>query len=134
VTSLQTEFSFVLPTGYLDGSGELHKEGRMRLATAADEILPLKDPRVQANQAYLAVILLSRVITALGSVEVINPKVIEGLFAADLGYLQDFYNKINGSGTSSVKVACPFCEQHFEVEAEATGESPATPSISSTRR
>lgn len=134
MTSLRTEFSFVLPTGYLDGSGELHKEGRMRLATAADEILPLKDPRVHANQAYLAVILLSRVITALGSVEAINPKVIEGLFAADLGYLQDFYNKINGSGTSSVKVACPFCEQHFEVEAEAAGESEATPSISSTRR
>jgi hypothetical protein len=134
VTSLQTEFSFVLPTGYLDSGGELHKEGRMRLATAADEILPLKDPRVQGNPAYLAVILLSRVVTALGSVEIINPKVIEGLFAGDLGYLQDFYNKINGSGLSAVKVACPFCEQHFEVEVEATGESQATPSISSTRR
>ena len=46
--------------------GNLHRDGVMRLATAADEILPLKDPRVQANQAYLVVILLSRVITRLG--------------------------------------------------------------------
>jgi len=134
VNELQTEFGFVLPTGYLDAAGELHREGRMRLATAADEILPLKDPRVQANAAYLAVILLSRVITALGSVEAINPKVIEGLFAADLAYLQDFYGRINGSGTSSLKVTCPACEQRFEVEVDATGESPATPSTSSPRR
>jgi hypothetical protein len=134
VSGLQTEFGFVLPTGYLDAGGELHKEGRMRLATAADEILPLKDPRVQANPAYLSVILLSRVITALGSVDAINPKVIEGLFAADLSYLQDFYNRINGSGVSSLKVACPNCELRFEVEVEATGESLATPSTGSTRR
>lgn len=134
MTDLQTEFGFVLPTGYLDAQGDLHKEGRMRLATAADEILPLKDPRVQANPAYLVVIVLSRVITALGSVDAVNPKVIEGLFAADLAYLQDFYNRINGSGTSSLKVACPHCEQRFEVETDAEGESLATPSASSTRR
>lgn len=134
MTELRTEFGFVLPTGYLDAAGELHKEGRMRLATAADEILPLKDPRVQANPAYLAVILLARVITELGSVEAINPKVIEGLFAADLAFLQDFYNRINSSGTPSLKVDCPHCEQRFEVEVDAMGESPATPSTSSTRR
>jgi hypothetical protein len=131
---LQTEFDFTLPSGYLDASGELHRDGRMRLATAGDEILPLKDPRVQANPAYLVVILLARVIVALGSVEVINPKVIEGLFASDLAYLQDFYNRINGAGTAALKVTCPYCEQRFEVESAAAGESSATPSTSSTRR
>ena len=91
-----TEFEFVLPRGYVDSAGELHRNGTMRLATAADEILPQKDPRVQGNPAYLVVILLARVLTRLGTIETINPKVIEGLFAADLAYLQDFYNRING--------------------------------------
>jgi len=81
---IQTEYDFTLPVGYQDEEGSLHREGTMRLATAGDEILPLKDPRVQSNQAYLIVILLSRVITKLGSVSHINPKVIEGLYAADL--------------------------------------------------
>ncbi len=94
----------------------------MRLATAADEILPLKDTRVQANPAYLAVILLSRVVTRLGTLSPINPKVIEGLFAADVAYLQDFYNRINGNGTSAVKVVCPHCQQSFEMEPERPGE------------
>ena len=79
----------------------------MRLATAADEILPLKDPRVQGNPAYLVVILLSRVITRLGSLPAVNPKVIEGLFAADLAYLQDFYNRINGNGTAAAERGLP---------------------------
>ena len=134
MTGLRTEFDFVLPTGYLDADGELHREGRMRLATAADEILPLKDPRVQANPAYLVVILLSRVIVALGSVDLVNPKVIEGLFASDLTYLQDFYNRINSAGTAALKITCPHCEQLFEVEPPPEGESMATPSISSGRR
>ena len=92
---LQTEFEFTLPRGYVDGNGTLHKKGRMRLATAMDEIAPLRDPRVRANQAYLVIILLARVITQLGSVEVIETGVIENLFSADLAYLQDFYLKIN---------------------------------------
>ena len=120
---LQTEYEFTLPAGYVDKEGNLHQEGIMRLATAADEILPLKDPRVQANPAYLIVILLSRVVTRLGSVEIINPKVIEGLFAADLAYLQDFYNRINGNGTRSLQVTCPHCEQSFVVEMNLSGES-----------
>lgn len=91
----QTEFEFTLPCGYLDEEGSLHRDGVMRRATAADEILPLKDPRVQKNEAYLIVILLSRVVTRLGSLEAINPKVIEGIFATDLAYLQGLYNKIN---------------------------------------
>lgn len=117
-----TEFEFVLPKGYVDSSGSLHKQGTMRLATAADEILPLKDPRVQNSPAYLIVILLSRVITQLGTLEVINPKVIEGLFAADLSYLQDFYNRINAHESPKIAVACPQCNHSFEVELETSGE------------
>jgi hypothetical protein len=92
----QTEVEFSLPKGYLDGAGELHRDGVMRLATAGDEILPLKDPRVQQNPAYLTVIVLARVITRLGSVPSINTKVIEGLFASDLSYLQALYERLNG--------------------------------------
>jgi phage FluMu protein gp41 len=88
----------------------------MRLATAYDEVAPLKDPRVQANPGYLIIILLSRVITKFGDLEPINPKVIEGLFAADLAYLQDFYQRINKNGHSRLLVACPHCQKEFEVE------------------
>jgi len=123
MSSMSTEFPFVLPKGYLDEHGTLHREGRMRLATAADEILPLKDPRVQSNSGYLVVILLARVITHLGSIDAVNPKVIEGLFAADLGYLQDFYNRINCNGEHALKVTCPHCQQGFSVEPEHVGES-----------
>lgn len=93
--TLQTEVSFTLPKGYLDSDGQLHKSGVMRLATAGDEILPLKDPRVQQNQAYLVIIVLSRVVTKLGSLPDINTKVIEGLFASDLSYLQVLYEELN---------------------------------------
>lgn len=118
----QTEFDFTLPKGYVDEQGNLQRTGIMRLATAADEILPMKDPRVQANPAYLTVILLSRVVTKLGTLEAINPKTIENLFASDLAYLQDFYQRINGNGTGRLKVACPKCEHEFEVEEEPAGE------------
>ncbi|MBZ5561540.1 MAG: phage tail assembly protein [Acidobacteriia bacterium] len=123
MSSIHTEFEFALPRGYLDAEGNLHREGVMRLATAADEILPLKDPRVQSNPAYLVVILLSRVITRLGSLEAINPKVIEGLFAADLAYLQEFYNRINRNGKTALRLVCPHCQQAFEAEPEPPGES-----------
>ena len=91
----QTEIEFSLPKGYLDRDGVLHKEGVMRLATAGDEILPLKDSRVQQNPAYLTIIVLSRVITRLGSLADVNTKTIEGLFASDLNYLQQLYERIN---------------------------------------
>jgi len=113
---LQTEYEFTLPIGYQDEEGTLHRHGTMRLATAADEILPLRDARVQANEAYLIVILLSRVVTKLGAVAAINPKVIEGLYAADLAYLQEFYNCINRSGKATVAAACPKCAHEFEME------------------
>lgn len=92
---LQTEFEFTLPRGYVGPDGVLHRKGRMRLATAMDEIAPLRDPRVKANQAYLVIILLARVITQLGTVEVIETGVIENLFSADLTYLQNLYRRIN---------------------------------------
>lgn len=120
--TLQTEFPFTLPRGYVDSEGNLHREGVMRLATAYDEIAPMKDPRVQANPGYLVVLLLSRVITRLGDLQAINPKVIEGLFAGDLAYLQDFYRRINENGSSRLAVTCPHCENKFEVETSSLGE------------
>ena len=130
----QTEFEFTLPCGYLDEDGTLHRDGVMRRATAADEILPLKDPRVQKNEAYLIVILLSRVVTRLGSVAAINPKVVEGLFATDLAFLQDLYNRINQLHEEG---ACPQCGKPLHdhdgndlaAGVRMPGESLATPSI-----
>jgi len=124
---LQTEFNFSLPMGYVDAEGNLHREGTMRLATAFDEIAPLKDPRVQSNPGYLLVILLSRVVTRLGTLEHINPKTIEGLYAADLGYLQDLYQRVNEHGRDRILTQCPHCEKQFEVEAHNAGGSGATP-------
>jgi len=112
----QTEVDFTLPLGYLDSDGALHRDGTMRLATAADEILPLKDPRVQQNPAYLIVILLSRVITKLGGVQQITPKVIENLYSADLAHLQSLYNEVNRLDGGAV-VSCPNCQHTFQVEA-----------------
>ena len=120
--ALQTEFEFTLPKGYIDENGNLHKTGIMRLATAADEILPMKDPRVQSNPAYLSMILLSRVITKLGDVPDVNPRVMENLFVTDLAYLQEFYRQINEQGNARVKVACPKCEHEFEAELAGSGE------------
>ncbi len=119
----QTEHEFSLPMGYLDRDGTLHRDGLMRLATAADEIVPLKDPRVQKNPAYLSVILLSRVITRLDGVEAINPGVIEGLFSADLAYLQNLYNEINQVEDPPIPVTCPQCQHPFELERPVLGES-----------
>jgi hypothetical protein len=128
---LQTEFDFTLPCGYLDDEGTLHREGTMRRATAADEILPLKDPRVRGNEAYLIVILLARVVTRLGGVPVLNPKVIEGLFATDLAYLQELYNRINTLAPEAL--SCPHCGKPIEGGAHEPGEHggvwSATPSL-----
>ena len=112
---LQTEFAFTLPMGYADEHGELHREGVMRLATAADEILPMRDPRVQQNPSYLTVILLSRVVTKLGAVPQVNPGVIEKLFASDFAFLQSFYEQINGDGACQL-VICPNCRRAFQPE------------------
>lgn len=112
---IQTEYEFVLPKGYVDKEGNLHKNGVLRLANAADEILPLKDPRVQNNPAYLIIILLSRVIIKLGTIEDINPRIIEGLFVEDLKYLQEFYRRINGGEPLTLTAKCPHCSGQVEV-------------------
>ena len=119
---LQTEHEFTLPMGYVDETGTLHKEGKMRLATAADEILPMKDPRVQSNPAYLTVILLSRVISNLGSLKMVTPMVIEGLFAGDFAYLQEMYTRVNQNGSNVIRTKCPKCEHKFEIEVQSQGE------------
>ena len=112
---METVFDFELPKGYVDKNGDLHKKGTMRLATAADEILPLRDPRVQQNSGYLTIILLARVITRLGTLPTIDTRIIEGLFTMDLAYLQDLYQRINASEVPSYKVVCPHCNQEVEV-------------------
>lgn len=120
--TFKTEFSFELPRGYVDENGTLHKKGTMRLATAADEILPLRDPRVQQNPSYLSIILLSRVITKLGDLKAIDTKVIERLFTVDLGFLQNFYQQINEVEAPKIKTSCPKCDHEFEVEIDFLGE------------
>lgn len=117
---LRTEFEFTLPCGYLDEDGTLHRDGVMRRATAADEILPLRDPRVARNQAYLVVILLSRVITRLGGVDPITPKVIEGLFATDLAFLQRLYNETNQLDRIE-PIICNHCNEEVERPRAAVG-------------
>ena len=112
---MDTEFEFELPKGYVDQNGTVHKRGTMRLATAADEILPLRDQRVQQNPGYLTIVLLSRVITRLGTLSMINTRVIESLFTMDLAYLQDLYQRINMSDMPTYKVICPHCNQEVEV-------------------
>ncbi len=113
--AFQTEFGFVLPRGYVDEAGTLHREGTMRLATAADEILPLRDPRVQQNSGYLSIILLARVIVKLGDLRAVDTRVIEKLFTADLAYLQDFYERINQMDIPAYETVCPHCGEKIEV-------------------
>lgn len=117
--TFQTETEFTLPKGYLDADGTLHREGVMRLATAADEILPLKDPRVQQNPAYLTIIVLSRVITRLGSLADVNTRIVEGLFASDLSYLQSLYERVNGDEPADAGALFERASREFGVMGEA---------------
>lgn len=120
--AFQTEYEFELPRGYVDENGTMHKRGVMRLATAADEILPMRDQRVQQNPGYLSIILLSRVITKLGDVRGIDTRVIEKLFTADLAFLQNFYRQVNEMENLRMKTSCPKCQHEFEVEMDFLGE------------
>jgi hypothetical protein len=113
---MRTEFEFELPRGYVDSTGAVHRTGAMRLATARDELLPLTDLRVKDNPAYLAVVLLGRVITRLGTVEHIHAGVVEEMFASDLAFLQDFYRRVNAEGHTRAAVTCPSCQTDFEVD------------------
>src|SRR4051812_44495194 len=114
--TLVTEFSFLLPRGYVDRSGTVHRDGVMRLATARDELVPLRDDRVRDNPAYLSVVLLGRVVTRLGTIDDVDTGVIENLFASDLAFLQDLYRRINQEGHTRAAVTCPSCSAGFEVD------------------
>jgi hypothetical protein len=118
---LRTEFPFSLPRGYVDANGTVHRDGVMRLATARDELVPLRDDRVRENSAFLTVVLLARVITRIGTITDIHSGVIEDLFASDLAFLQDMYRRINTEGSTRAMVHCPSCEHDFAVDVAAGG-------------
>jgi hypothetical protein len=113
---LRTEFEFELPRGYLHSDGTLHRHGRMRLATARDELRPQIDIRVKENPAYLSVVLLSQVITRLGSITDIHPGLVEQMYATDIAFLQEFYRRINSEGHTRAAMECPSCGSSFEVD------------------
>ncbi|MEU0964243.1 hypothetical protein ABZ357_01950 [Streptomyces sp. NPDC005917] len=116
VEVLRTEFPFQLPRGYVDEQGTVHRDGVMRLSTARDELIPLRDVRVQENPAFLSVVLLGRVITRLGTLPLVHDGIVENMFASDLAFLQDFYRQINAEGHTRAAVNCPHCSEPFEVE------------------
>jgi hypothetical protein len=113
---MQTEIAFTLPVGYVDENGARHRQGVMRLATARDEIEPLRDASVRANGAYLSVLLLARTVTRIGSVTDVTAALVEGLFAADFDHLQRLYERVNSDGDAVGVVGCPHCEHRFEVD------------------
>jgi hypothetical protein len=113
---LQTEFEFTLPFGYVDDAGTLHREGVMRLATARDEVEVAGDARVRANEAYAPVVLLSRGVTRLGGVTAVGPAAIERLYAADFGYLQELFVRLNDAGEQLVDTECPACGTRFPLD------------------
>jgi len=115
------EYEFDLPRGYVDGQGLVHGHGVMRLATALDEIEPLRDPRVQANEAYLVILLLARVVVRLGDLPAVTPQIIEGLYAADLAYLQDVYQRLNSAESVVVGAVCPNCSTQFQLRVAPLG-------------
>ena len=119
---MKTAFEFVLPRGYLDPAGEVHRDGVMRLATALDEVDPLDDPRAASNPAYASIALVSRVLVRLGRISPVPPAVVEGLFASDFVYLQEMYLRLN-EGTHHVATACPSCGTPFEIDLLADPEA-----------
>ena len=124
-SELRTEFGFILPRGYVDSGGRLHRDGVMRLATAKDELVPLHDDRVRENQAYLTVVLLARVITRIGSITDVHPGLVENLFATDLAFLQDLYRRVNQEGHTRASVTCPECQHGFTID--VAGGRPGEP-------
>jgi hypothetical protein len=121
---LQTEFVFTLPCGYIDEQGSLHRQGVMRRATALDEVEALASPRVRVNEAYLSILLLSRVLVQLGPLRTVGPAVIEKLFASDFIYLQELYAQVNGAAESLVRTSCPACGTLFALDLRELHEHP----------
>jgi len=116
LTMEQLEYDFILPRGYKDPDGLIHREGKMRLAEAIDEIQAIDDPRVQANEAYLPVILFTRVVTQLGNIPAITPEIFEKLYVTDFAYLEDLYMRINGIENLVVAAVCPHCKEQFQLQ------------------
>lgn len=119
--TFQTEFAFTLPRGFVDSAGQVHRAGVMRLAAALDEIDALQDPRVQANEGFLPVLLLSRVITRLGELGAITPEIIGSLYVIDLAYLEDLYQRINSPDPITMGVVCPQCSERLQVQVAPLG-------------
>ena len=119
---MQTIYEFTLPKGYVDNAGDVHRNGKMRLATAGDEISATRDPRVLSNPSYLTIVILSKVITEIEGLEVVTPTHIERMFTADLAFLQDMYQRINDIEPPTLTAVCPDCGRSFEVPLNFTGE------------
>lgn len=119
---LTTEFDFTLPRGLIDMKGRVHRQGKMRLATAKDEIVVRQNPQVLENPAYSVLVYLSQVITRLGSLSSVTAQLLEDLTVVDLAYLREFYNRINQHKTAKIPVQCPHCHQDFKVELALSGE------------
>ena len=119
---MTTVYDFELPRGYVDSTGAVHRRGRMRLATAGDEISATRDPRVLANPSYLTVVVLSRVITEIEGMESLVPNIIERFFTADLAFLQDMYTRINSIEPPEMTVVCQDCGKTMRVPVNFTRE------------
>ena len=119
---METSYDFTLPKGYVDRNGDVHRRGRMRLATAGDEISATRDPRVLANPSYLTIAVLARVVTEIEGLETITATHIESLFTADLAFLQDMYQRINDIEPPVMTAVCPDCGKTFTVPLNFTGE------------
>lgn len=121
--SLNNEFTFILPRGITDNHNRVHRQGVMRLATAKDEILAQQHPSVRDNPGYSFLVMLSQVITRLGSFNSVTPDFLEKLVIRDIAYLREFYNRVNQQGNTHIPALCPHCNNEFAVELELVGES-----------
>lgn len=119
---MTTVYDFDLPRGFVDKNGVIHRRGKMRLATAGDEISATRDPRVLSNPSYLTIVVLAAVITELEGLDAVVPTVVERFFTADLAFLQDMYQRINGAEPPSVQAVCPDCGRGFSVPVNFTQE------------
>jgi hypothetical protein len=124
---MEDEIEITLPQGYRDSSGAIHQQGMMRRATALDEVAASNDPRAHANESYLSILLLSRVVTRLGNADQVTPEVIERLYAADFAYLQELYVLLNDAGAHAVETVCPACQARFALDLLSTDHEPSEP-------
>lgn len=119
---METVYEFTLPRGYMDNTGQIHRNGKMRLATAGDEISATRDPRVLSNPSYLTIVILSKVVTELEGMETVSASMIERMFTADMAFLQDMYQRINDIEAPVIEAVCPDCGKCFEVPLNFTVE------------